>query len=88
MAPKVGSCLKDISLWEFRVAAALQILLKEWEQDVLAVVLTGIGGEAYGSQVIALMSRPAAMDPWADDQPVENSRIVLIYSVKSRKGSL
>ncbi len=78
LAPHVCAGFEDIGFGKLGVAGAFQVVLKKWEQNIFAIVLAGVGGELNATQVRAVVAGPSAVNPGADDERVENSRIIFV----------
>ena len=63
-------------------------MFKKREENFAAVILAGVGGELDAPQMIAVVAAPSAVHPGADDQGVEDPRIVFVDGVERGKGTL
>ena len=61
--PHIRPSLEDVSLGKFRVAIAFKILLEKRKQNVLAVIVAGIGRELDPPQVFAVVTAPIRHAP-------------------------
>ncbi len=77
LAPDICAGLEDISLGH-RLSLVLQVVLEEGKLDVLAEILGGLGVECYVTEMIAIAARPASVHPWAFDNCIHRSRILLL----------
>src|ERR1700686_3064224 len=88
LPPHIRPGLEDISFGKFGVALALQVLLKEWEENIFPIILGGIRGKAYSSQGSSLIAGPTAMDPGSDNKGIKYPGIILVDGVKCGEGTL
>ncbi len=88
LPPHICASLENIGFRKFRITLAFKILLKEREQNVLAVVFACIGRELNPAQMIAIQAGPAAVHPRADDERVEDSGIIFINGVEGAERAL
>src|SRR5262249_24988797 len=68
--PLVGAGLEDPGFRELRGPPPLQVVLKEWELDLLAEEIPRLGVEGDVSERCAVSPGPAAVPPWAHHQDV------------------
>src|SRR5580658_10340003 len=88
LPPHICAGLKDVGFRKLGVAIAFEVLLKEREENVFAVILSGVGGKLHTSQVFADIAGPTAVYPGSDHEGSEDSGIVLVDRMKCRKRTL
>src|SRR5438128_952067 len=71
LPPDVAAGFNNVDFRQFGVAVFFQVLLKKRKDDVLAVICAGFGGKADLAQVVAIQTRPSAVDPRPHNQSAE-----------------
>src|SRR5262249_27275014 len=83
LSPDVRPCLEHRGFLESGVTLALQILLKEREDDVLAIIFRSFGVESDSPEALAFEAGPPSVGPGADHQCIKNSWIILLHRLIS-----
>ena len=66
--PLVAAGFKDIGRGELRIGRAFEVMLEEWELDLLAIEDALLAVEPDVAEMVAIGTRPATVEPWAHDE--------------------
>src|SRR5208337_4459528 len=78
LSPYICARFENVGFGQLGITVAFEVLLEKREEDITAVVLTGVGTKFHPCQAIAVEPVPSAVHPGADHQAVEDPRIVLV----------
>src|SRR5215467_596968 len=87
-APYIRPRLKNVGLWQPRPRSSLQMLFKEWKENVLPVKVTGVRSKIDAAKMFAVIARPSPVYPGAYHERIEDPGIVLVDGMESSEWAL
>src|SRR5581483_4377385 len=76
VAPSIGASFKYLGLGWSVIGVALEEMTKEWQLNLFAIKLPGLGVEINFSQLVRFLGSPVAMCPGPHDQKIGDACIL------------